>query len=218
MRSLFSLLYPHSCYRNVSECKIFLAVVDRKQKMHKVYEALLDLDYLLGPGQSYLAVLSPIRADTSQAVYAPLSLITDIGRAPSIAQSHAATLALSIRSVYPTQETLSRFPKDLMVRLDKLIDFSPVSKQDLFSRPEKRAITENLSQTLVWKRCIVHTLEDKSTPVHIRLFCPHYLHIQSHMAQNLPLHLHTLMSQKLLCLYHLAYHTLRPSFIHKYWS
>lgn len=142
MRSLFSLLYPHSCYRNVSECKIFLAVVDRKQKMHKVYEALLDLDYLLGPGQSYLAVLSPIRADTSQAVYAPLSLITDIGRAPSIAQSHAATLALSIRSVYPTQETLSRFPKDLMVRLDKLIDFSPVSKQDLFSRPEKRAITE----------------------------------------------------------------------------
>lgn len=81
MRSLFSLLYPHSCYRNVSECKIFLAVVDRKQKMHKVYEALLDLDYLLGPGQSYLAVLSPIRADTSQAVYAPLSLITDIGRA-----------------------------------------------------------------------------------------------------------------------------------------
>ncbi|EFO63504.1 Hypothetical protein GLP15_564 [Giardia lamblia P15] len=142
MRSLFSLLYPHSCYRNVSDCKIFLAVVDRKQKINKVYEALLDLDYLLGPGQSYLTVLSPIRAGTSRATYAPLFVITDIGRASSIAQSHAATLALSIRSIYPTQEILSRFPKDLMIKLDKLIDFSPVSKQDLFSRPEKRVIAE----------------------------------------------------------------------------
>ena len=137
MRSLFSLLYPHPCYRNVSDCKIFLAAVDKKQKMHKVYEALLDLDYLLGPGQNYIAALSPIRSGSQQTAYTSLSVVTDISRASPIAQSHAVALALSIRSIYPTQEILSRFPKDLMMKLDRLIDFSPISKQDLFSKPEK---------------------------------------------------------------------------------
>lgn len=141
VRSLFSVLYPHSCYKNASDCKIFLVVVDKKQKMHKVYEALLDLDYLLGPGNSYIITLTPVRSTNASIAYAPLSMTLDISRTSSVTQAHAAVLSLSIRSIYPTQEILSRFPKDFMVKLERLIDFSAVSKLDLFIKPEKHTLT-----------------------------------------------------------------------------